>query len=131
MDNRDLLNRIAEALEGLRDQRDQRDENDTRSRKRQRDDGDEKVVAQKEYHEIWWSADLTYGRLEKISYNNCNVKSSEPVKTNLYVNGRPVYETVSQVLNRLQGTIVGTSQAAYNGVHTRSWTVETTKKSKI
>ena len=120
MSKYDLLGRIAKALEGLeRSEREKRQKVEEEVEKVDEEQVDEEQVV-KEFHEIWWSGNLTYGQLGAM----------RQAKTYLYVDGCQSYGTIKQALDRLQGKVVGFSQAAYNGVHTRSWTVEKTVKRK-
>ena len=70
----------------------------------------------KEYVDVWWTGTLQRGHLQR--YN-----PSEPNPGTVYINGKETKESVHEVLTRLQGTIVCHSQAAYKGIHTRSWTI--------
>jgi hypothetical protein len=82
------------------------------------------VPAGKEFVTIWWTCKLIDGRL---SAHGSNI----PLAGAVYINGELTKEKVHEVLNRLQGEVVGHSQAVYtdlnnvdhDGYYTQSWTV--------
>lgn len=98
MTDRDVLCRIAASLEDIVVDK------MTKKRAREEDAAPRVTKTTKRFYELWWRESLMTGKL--------------------YVNRRETHESISEVLNRLQGKVVAHSQAFYNGLHTQSWTVE-------